>query len=97
MGSSTKEEKSITGGLLSGFHVWGLEPNTAKGLQRDYRTDFTSVCHRASQLGNLSSNSLPLLIKSQLNPHPKKAKEMLVSREHPGREIQETISILRTV
>ena len=45
------KEKSIAGGLLSGFHVWGLGSNTAKDVQRDYRTDFRSVCQRASQLG----------------------------------------------
>ena len=33
------------------------------------------------------------MIKSQLIPHPKKAKEMLVSREYPGMEMQESINI----
>ena len=31
--------------------MWGLGSNTAKDVQRDYRTDFRSVCQRASQLG----------------------------------------------
>lgn len=75
------------------FMFWGLGSNTTKDLQRDNRTDFRSVCQRASQLGNLFTNSLPLSIKSQLIPHPKKAKEMLVSREYPGREMQESINI----